>query len=116
MRFIARLQPLAQDGLLAAGMAVMLTVILLYTPRAGALDFAAALAGSLALVAWRRAPLVALFVSTVCMLVVAAHIQPGPAAAYPVMVAVFAARRRARASRRGPPRSPALPRAACRAG
>ncbi|SFO84967.1 MULTISPECIES: sensor histidine kinase [Actinomadura] len=91
MRFIGRLQPLAQDGLLAAGMAVLLSAILLYTPDAGAPDFAGVLAGSLALVAWRRAPLVALFASAACMLAVAAHLQPGPAVAYPVMVAVFAA-------------------------
>nr|BFE29571.1 histidine kinase [Actinomadura rugatobispora] len=84
-------RPLAQDGLLAAAMAVLLSVIVVNTPGAGALDLAGALAGSLALVAWRRAPLVALLVSTVCMLAVGAHVQPGPAAAYPVMVSVFAA-------------------------
>ncbi|MBC6463240.1 sensor histidine kinase, partial [Actinomadura sp. HBU206391] len=76
---------------LAAGMAVLLSVVVLYTPHAGALDLSAVLAGSLALVAWRRAPLVSLLVSTACMAVVAAHIQPGPAAAFPVMVSVFAA-------------------------
>jgi signal transduction histidine kinase len=91
MRFLDGWRPLAQDGLLAAAMAVLLTVVLLYSPRAGALDLAAGVAGSLALVAWRRAPLVALLASTAFMLVVAARTQPGPAAAYPVMVAVFAA-------------------------
>lgn len=43
------------------------------------------------LVARQPAPLVALLVSTVCMLVVAVHIQPGPTAAFPVLAAVFAA-------------------------
>ncbi|AWS43844.1 two-component sensor histidine kinase [Streptosporangium sp. 'caverna'] len=91
MMFMDRWRPLAQDGLLAAVMAILLSVIVFYTPNAGALDFAAVLAGSLALVAWRRAPLVALLVSTACMLVVTAHIQPGLPAAFPVMVSVFAA-------------------------
>ncbi|GGV31175.1 two-component sensor histidine kinase [Actinomadura cremea] len=84
--------PLAQDGLLAAAMAAVVSGFLLIgTPRAGALDLAAVLAGSAALVAWRRAPLVSLLVSVVCMLAVAAHVQPGPAVAYPVMLSVFAA-------------------------
>ncbi|MEV6866872.1 sensor histidine kinase [Streptosporangium subroseum] len=91
MMFMDRWRPLAQDGLLAAVMAILLSVIVFYTPHAGALDFAAVLVGSLALVAWRRAPLVSLLVSTACMLVVTAHIQPGLPAAFPVMVSVFAA-------------------------
>ncbi|MFD0905760.1 sensor histidine kinase [Actinomadura sediminis] len=90
MRFLDRVGPLAQDGLLAAAMAVLLSVFVFAEPRAGALDLAAVLGGSLALVAWRRAPLVALFAGTAFMLVLAAHLRPGPAAAYPVMVAVFA--------------------------
>ncbi|GAA2444072.1 histidine kinase [Actinomadura vinacea] len=91
-----RWPPLAQDGLLAAAMAVLLSVVVFVAPHAGALDLAAALGGSLALVAWRRAPLVSLLVSTACMLVVEARIQPGPAAAFPVMVSVFAAVRAGR--------------------
>ncbi|MEV5830179.1 histidine kinase [Spirillospora sp. NPDC052242] len=90
MKFLDRVGPVAQDGLLAAAMAVLLSVFVFAEPRAGALDLAAVLGGSLALVAWRRAPLVALFAGTACMLVLAAHVRPGPAAAYPVMVAVFA--------------------------
>ncbi|GAA3446162.1 two-component sensor histidine kinase [Planomonospora venezuelensis] len=82
---------LARDGLLAAVMAVLLSAIVFGTPRAGAVDVAAVLAGSLVLVAWWRAPLVSLLVSTACMLVVTAHIQPGPPAAFPVLVSVFAA-------------------------
>ncbi|MGI5321326.1 sensor histidine kinase [Actinomadura nitritigenes] len=91
MRFLDGGRPLAEDGVLAAAMAVLLTVVMLYSPRAGALDVAAGVAGSLALLAWRRAPLVALALSAAFMLVVAARTQPGPAAAYPVMVAVFGA-------------------------
>ncbi|MFV2175932.1 sensor histidine kinase [Actinomadura sp. LOL_016] len=92
MKFLDRWGPLAQDGLLAAAMAAVVSGFLLVgTPRAGALDLAAVLAGSAALVAWRRAPLVSLLVSVVCMLAVAAHVQPGPAVAYPVMLSVFAA-------------------------
>ncbi|GAA0938620.1 sensor histidine kinase [Actinocorallia libanotica] len=84
-------RPLAQDGLLAAAMAVLVAVVVCTTPHAGALEIAAALAGSAALVAWRRAPLVALVAGTACMLVVTTRVQAGPAAAFPVMVAVFAA-------------------------
>jgi signal transduction histidine kinase len=90
MSFIDR-WPLAADGLLAAGMAVFLSVIVFATPGANALDYAAVLAGSLALVAWRRAPLVTLLVSAACMLALAVHLQPGPSAAYPVIVSMFAA-------------------------
>ncbi|RAY14105.1 sensor histidine kinase [Actinomadura craniellae] len=91
MRFMDRWRPLAQDSLLAVVMAVLLSAIVFNTPRAGALDLAAALAGSLALIAWRRAPLVSLLAGTACMLVVEVHVQPGPAAAFPVLVSVFAA-------------------------
>jgi len=91
MSFLDRWRPLVQDGALAVVMAVLLSVIVFHTPGARPLDLAAALAGSLALVAWRRSPLLALLVSTVCMLVVELRIQPGPVAAYPVMVSVFAA-------------------------
>ncbi|WP_262401707.1 sensor histidine kinase [Actinomadura sp. CNU-125] len=84
-------RPVAQDGLLAAAMAVVVSVFLVGEPDAGAPDFAAVLAGTAALAAQRRVPLVSLLVSTVCMLAVAAHVQPGPAVAYPVMVSVFAA-------------------------
>lgn len=86
-----RWRPLAQDALLAAAMAILLSVVMFITPRAGTLDLAAVLAGSLALIAWRRAPLVSLLISTACMLMVAVHIQPGPTAAFPVLVSVFAA-------------------------
>jgi len=96
MSFMDRWRPLAQDGLLAAGMALLVSVVVFTTPHAGAVELVAALAGSLALVAWRRAPLVSLLVSTVCMIVVAGHVQSGPTAAFPMMVAVFAAIRAGR--------------------
>ncbi|MET7327557.1 sensor histidine kinase [Nonomuraea sp. NPDC005650] len=82
-------RPLALDGALAAVVAAMLSVIVLVTPQAGVLDLAAVLVGSLTLVAWRRAPLVPLLAGTACMLVFSVHAQPGPPAAFPVMVAVF---------------------------
>ncbi|SEG79629.1 Histidine kinase [Nonomuraea solani] len=77
------------DGAIAAVVAAMLSVTVLATPAAGALDLVAALIGSAALVFWRRAPLVPLLISTICMLVYAVHAQPGPPAAFPVLVAVF---------------------------
>ncbi|GAA3429615.1 histidine kinase [Streptosporangium nondiastaticum] len=83
-------RPLAQDGLLAAVMAALLSAVVLGTPGTGAVDLAAALAGSLALVAWRRAPLASLLVGTACMLVVTARFQAGPPASFPVLVSVFA--------------------------
>ncbi|GAA1729351.1 histidine kinase [Nonomuraea bangladeshensis] len=88
--------PSAQDALLAGVVAVMLTVnVLIGTPHpdpAGlSIDLGAVLAGSLALAAWRRAPLPALAGSTAAMLVYAVHAQPGPPAAFPVMISVFGA-------------------------
>ncbi|TMS00491.1 sensor histidine kinase [Nonomuraea basaltis] len=91
MSSVDRWRPLAMDGALAAVVAVMLSATVLGTPGASALDLAAVLVGSLVLVAWRRAPLVPLVVSTACMLVYAAHAEPGPPAAFPVLVSVFAA-------------------------
>ncbi|MFC4015771.1 sensor histidine kinase [Nonomuraea purpurea] len=91
MSSVHRWRPLAVDGALAAVLAVVLAATVAITPGAGALDLVAVLVGSLALVAWRRAPLVALLVSTVCMLIYAVHAQPGPPAAFPVMVSVFGA-------------------------
>ncbi|MQY04354.1 sensor histidine kinase [Actinomadura macrotermitis] len=91
MRYLERLRPFAQDGLPAVALAVLLTVIVLVTPHTGAPDVAAVLAGTLVLAVQRRAPLVALAVSTACMLGVAAHVQLGPPVAFPVLAAVFAA-------------------------
>ncbi|MBE1588747.1 sensor histidine kinase [Nonomuraea angiospora] len=91
MTFLRGWHPLAVDSALAAVVAVMLAAAVLVTPQAGALDLAAVLVGSLSLVAWRRAPLVPLLVGTVSMLVFSVHAQPGPPAAFPVLMAVFAA-------------------------
>ncbi|MBF8185802.1 sensor histidine kinase [Nonomuraea sp. K274] len=84
-------RPLALDTALAAVMAAVLSLTVLVTPDAGALDLVAVLAGSAALVAWRRAPLVSLAVSTVCMLYYSLHAEPGPPSAFPVLVSVFGA-------------------------
>ncbi|MEV4010789.1 sensor histidine kinase [Nonomuraea angiospora] len=91
MTFLRGWHPLAVDSALAAVVAAMLSATVLVTPQAGALDLAAVLVGSLSLVAWRRAPLVPLAVGTVSMLVFSVHAQPGPPAAFPVLMAVFAA-------------------------
>ncbi|MBB5775815.1 sensor histidine kinase [Nonomuraea jabiensis] len=91
MTFLRGWHPLAVDSALAAVVAVMLSATVLVTPQAGVLDLAAVLVGSLSLVAWRRAPLVPLVVGTASMLVFSVHAQPGPPAAFPVMMAVFAA-------------------------
>ncbi|MEV4575152.1 sensor histidine kinase [Nonomuraea jabiensis] len=91
MTFLRGWHPLAVDSALAAVVAVMLSATVLVTPQAGVLDLAAVLVGSLSLVAWRRAPLVPLVVGTASMLVFSVHAQPGPPAAFPVLMAVFAA-------------------------
>ncbi|MEV4675022.1 MULTISPECIES: sensor histidine kinase [Actinomadura] len=91
MSFLDGWRPLAQDALLAAVVAVLPVVFVVAAPDAGPADVALALAGCLALVAWRRAPLAALLVSTACMLTVMVHAQPGPSPVFPVLVAVFAA-------------------------
>jgi signal transduction histidine kinase len=90
MRFLDGWRPLAQDALLAVAVAVLPVVFVVAEPGAGPADAALALAGCLALVAWRRAPLAALLVSTACMLVVMVHAQPGPSPVFPVLVSVFA--------------------------
>ncbi|MFG6193480.1 sensor histidine kinase [Nonomuraea sp. JJY05] len=91
MTFLRGWHPLAVDSALAAVVALMLAATVLVTPQAGVLDLAAILVGSLSLVAWRRAPLVPLVVGTISMLVFSVHAQPGPPAAFPVLMAVFAA-------------------------
>ncbi|NUP68762.1 MAG: sensor histidine kinase [Nonomuraea sp.] len=81
----------AMDAALAAVVTVLLVAITVTAPGAGPVDYAAVLVGSFALVGWRRAPVPALLTSTLCMLVYIAHLQPGPPAAFPVMVTVFGA-------------------------
>ena len=76
---------------LAVVVAAMLLGVALFSPGIRPIDYAAVVLGSLVLVLVRRAPLVPLAVSTVCMLVFSIGAQPGPSAAFPLMVSVFAA-------------------------
>ncbi|MEV4168107.1 sensor histidine kinase [Nonomuraea sp. NPDC049709] len=89
MSFVRGWRPLAMDAALAVVVGAMLWLTVVVNPSAGTIDFVAVLIGSAALVGWRRAPLVPLVVSTICMLVYSAHAQPGPPVAFPVLVAVF---------------------------
>jgi signal transduction histidine kinase len=82
--------PNATDAALAATVAAVLLAGALATPGLRPLDHAAVLGGSLALVAWRWSPLLALAGSTACMLLYAASATPGPPAAFPVLISVFA--------------------------
>ncbi|WP_217707130.1 sensor histidine kinase [Nonomuraea rhodomycinica] len=77
------------DLALALVVAVLLEAGALVTPGTGLLAHLAVLAGSLGLVVWRTAPQVALAVATVFMLVFVVTSNPGPAAAFPVLVAMF---------------------------
>ncbi|GGO63448.1 two-component sensor histidine kinase [Nonomuraea cavernae] len=81
------------DVALALVVAVLLEIGALSLPGVRPLDHLVIVAGSLALVAWRTAPLVALTVATACMLVHSSRLDPGPSAAFPLLVAVFAATR-----------------------
>ncbi|WP_205302730.1 histidine kinase [Nonomuraea montanisoli] len=77
------------DLALALVVAILLEAGVLASPGTGLLAHLAVLAGSLGLIAWRAAPLVALTVATVFMLVFVVTSNPGPAAAFPVLVAMF---------------------------
>ncbi|MEU8246615.1 sensor histidine kinase [Nonomuraea sp. NPDC048916] len=81
------------DLALALVVAVLLEIGALPLPGALPLDHLVIVAGALALAAWRTAPVVALAVATACMLVYSVRLDPGPSAAFPVLVAVFAAAR-----------------------
>ncbi|MEU5989403.1 sensor histidine kinase [Spirillospora sp. NPDC047418] len=91
MSFIGRWRPVALDVLRAVVVAVLPTVFVLAAPGAGVADVALVAAGCLVLTLRERAPLVTLVVSTGCLLAVAVHVQPGPSAAFPVLVTVFTA-------------------------
>lgn len=78
----------AMPVLMIAG---LLEVGALSSPTTRPLDHVLVVAGSLALVVCRQAPLVALAVATGCMLLYSVRADPGPPAAFPVLVAVFAA-------------------------
>ncbi|GAA3192126.1 sensor histidine kinase [Nonomuraea roseoviolacea] len=77
------------DLALALVVAVLLEGGALASPGTGLVAHLTVLAGSLGLVVWRAAPLVALAVATVFMLVFVVTSNPGPAAAFPVLVAMF---------------------------
>jgi len=91
MSFIDRLRPLARDILRVVVVAVLPVVFVLAAPGSGAVDLVLVLAGSSALILRERAPLATLVVSTACMLAVSVHVEPGPSAVFPVLVAVFIA-------------------------
>ncbi|UBU13334.1 sensor histidine kinase [Nonomuraea gerenzanensis] len=93
MSFVPGWRSFALDGVLAAVVAALLSLTVLATPAAGVLDLVAVLIAAASLVLWRRAPLVSLPISTACMLVYAVHAQPGPPAAFPVLVSVYGAAR-----------------------
>ncbi|MDR8410037.1 sensor histidine kinase [Nonomuraea sp. 3-1Str] len=79
------------DLALALVVAVLLEAGALAAPGTAPLAHVAVLAGSLGLVAWRSAPLVALTMATVFMMVYVVSSHPGPAVAFPVLVTVFGA-------------------------
>ncbi|CNE76598.1 sensor histidine kinase yfiJ [Mycobacterium tuberculosis] len=91
MSFIGEWRPLGLNALRAVVVAVLPTVFVVAAPGAGAADVVLVVAGCLVLTLRERAPLVTLLVSTGCMLAVAVHVQPGPSAVFPVLVAVFTA-------------------------
>ncbi|MDH2425326.1 histidine kinase [Sphaerisporangium sp. TRM90804] len=86
-------RPLAADVTLAAGVGALLTAGALSAPDTRPLDHLAIAVASLALVAWRRAPATVLVVTTACMLFFAIRTNPGPPAAFPVLVAIYATAR-----------------------
>ncbi|GIH39547.1 two-component sensor histidine kinase [Microbispora corallina] len=59
----------------------------------GPLEYLALLAGTLAVVAWRRAPLPALAVATACMLAFSARVHPETSAAFPVLITAYSVAR-----------------------
>ncbi|MEU7863772.1 sensor histidine kinase [Nonomuraea sp. NPDC049141] len=86
-----RWRPLAADVAVSVALGVMLLVVALSTPGTGVLEYVVVVAGSLSLLLLRRAPVVALVICTVCMLVFSVEAHPGPPAAFPVILSVFAA-------------------------
>ncbi|MBG0826682.1 sensor histidine kinase [Planomonospora sp. ID67723] len=93
MRFDPGWRPRTADVALAAVIAALQEAGALSVPGTGPLDHLAVLAGSLALVARRRAPVAVLAAVTACMLVYAVGSDPGPPAAFPVLIAVHTAAR-----------------------
>ncbi|WP_336216179.1 sensor histidine kinase [Nonomuraea sp. LPB2021202275-12-8] len=90
MRYEPRWNPIATDVALAVAVAVFLTAGALSAPDTQLLDYAAVLVGSFGLVAWRRAPVTAMIIATVCMLFYSVRTNPGPPAAFPVLITIYA--------------------------
>ncbi|WP_214415208.1 sensor histidine kinase [Sphaerisporangium fuscum] len=78
----------AADVALAVVVGVLLEAGAFAAP-ARPFDHLAVVAGALGLIAWRRAPVAALLTVTACMLFYSVRTQPGPPAAFPVMIVVF---------------------------
>ncbi|MGW0483113.1 sensor histidine kinase [Nonomuraea sp. NPDC003214] len=90
MKFEHGRRPGAADVTLAVAVAAVLLAVVLPGTDTGPLGQAAVVAGSLALVAWRWAPLPALLVSACGMLLYATQAQPTPPTAFPVLLCLFA--------------------------
>jgi signal transduction histidine kinase len=86
-------RPPARDVALAVVVGVLLTVGALSAPDTQPLDYLVIVVASLTLVAWRRAPVSILVITTACMLLYATRTNPGPPAAFPVLVAIYATTR-----------------------
>ncbi|GII77929.1 two-component sensor histidine kinase [Sphaerisporangium rufum] len=80
------------DGALAVAIAAFQEIGAVSSPAdVGLADHLAILAGSLVLAGRRRAPRTVLAVTTACMLLYTVRAQPGPAAAFPVLIAMATA-------------------------
>ncbi|GAA3621604.1 histidine kinase [Nonomuraea rosea] len=79
------------DVVLAVAGTAVLMIGALAAGDAEPVDYVAVLAGSLVLVVWRRAPITALIVATSCMLFYVVRTNPGPPAAFPVLITLYAA-------------------------
>lgn len=77
---------------------VLLAAVVARSPGPAPLDVSLIAAGCLTLAAHRRAPVVVLVVTTLCMLGYVLHGQPGSWAAFPVLAAVHASARSGRRS------------------
>ncbi|MCC5578873.1 sensor histidine kinase [Microtetraspora sp. AC03309] len=97
MRIVHGWRSYAPDVGLACAVAGVQVIGALAAPASGPqprpVDYVVVLVGSLALAACRRAPVVALLVTTACMLVYSLRTDPGPSAAFPVLITVFGAAR-----------------------
>ncbi|WP_344938710.1 sensor histidine kinase [Sphaerisporangium flaviroseum] len=86
-----RWRPLAMDLLVAAVVGLAQVGGAVSRPGVQPLDYVLVLIGAAAIAAWRRAPAAAVVVATTCMLLYVLRTHPGPPAAFPVLITVFAA-------------------------